>query len=201
MKDQILKTATELFLSQGFKSITMDDIAKEMTISKKTIYTHYSTKEAIVEATARDLFDNISKGVDQICTLEKNPIEELYDIKRYVIEHLKGEHSSPMYQLQKYYPKVHNNLRKQQYDYMQECMIVNISRGLEEGLFRDNINIQFISRIYFKGITGIKDADIFPANIFPPSDLQDMYLEYHLRGIVTPKGRKILNNLIQSNQD
>ncbi len=201
MKNKILKTATELFLSQGFKSITMDDIAKEMTISKKTIYTHYSTKEAIVEATAKNLFDNISKGVDQICSLEKNPIEELYDIKRYVIEHLKGEQSSPMYQLQKYYPKVHNHLRKQQYDYMQDCMLVNISRGLEEGLFRNNINIQFISRIYFKGITGIKDADIFPSDIFNPSELQDMYLEYHLRGIVTPKGRKILNNLIQSNQD
>jgi len=201
MREKILHTATELFLSQGFKSITMDDIASEMAISKKTIYSHFKTKEAIVEATTDDLFSKICGGIDHICALQKNPIEELYEIKRFVLEHLKGEQSSPMYQLQKYYPKQHRKMRKQQYDYMQECVVENIERGLDEGLYRKNINVQFVSRIYFTGMVGIKDAEIFPVATFPASTLYDMYLEYHLRGVVTPKGRKLLNNLIQSNED
>lgn len=201
MKEQILHTATELFLNQGFKSITMDDIAKVMGMSKKTIYTHYSTKEAIVKDSAQHLFTSICGGIDVICELQKNPIEELYDIKRYVLEHLKGERTSPMYQLQKYYPKIHQTMRQGQYDYMQTCVTNNIQRGIEQGLFISDINVQFVARIYFTGITGIKDETVFPQKDFPASDLYDMYLEYHIRGIVTPKGRKILNQLIQSNHD
>lgn len=201
MKEKILHTATELFLNQGFKSITMDDIAREMAISKKTIYSHFSNKEAIIEASTSELFNMICSGIDHITEDKKNPIEELYDIKRFVLEHLRGERTSPMYQLQKYYPKIHRTLRKKQYDFMQDCMIENITRGVSEGLFRENLDVQFVSRIYFTGMTGIKDGDIFPASEFPVSTLYDMYLEYHLRGIVTPKGRKILNNLIKSNQE
>lgn len=201
MKEKILQTATELFLDQGFKSITMDDIAREMAISKKTIYSHFSNKEAVIEASTSAIFNTICGGIDHILEYKKNPIEELYDIKRFVLEHLRGERTSPMYQLQKYYPKIHRTLRKKQYDFMQDCMIDNIKRGIEDGLFRENINVRFVSGIYFTGMTGIKDGDIFPASEFPPHILYDIYLEYHLRGIVTPKGRKLLNKLIQSNQD
>lgn len=201
MKNKILQTATELFLNQGFKSITMDDIAKEMGMSKKTIYSHYGNKEAIVIASAEHLFENICGGIDHICARKANPIEELYDIKKFVLEHLKGERTSPMYQLQKYYPNVYKEMRKGQYDYMQSCVIDNLERGIAQGLFINDINVEFVSRIYFTGITGIKDASIFPQAQFPIADLHDMYLEYHLRGIVTPKGRKILNQLIQSNHE
>jgi len=201
MKEQILQKATELFLNQGFKSITMDDIAQEMSISKKTIYSHFGNKEAIVSATTNYLFETICGGIELICEFQKNPINELYDIKKYVLEHLKDEQSSPMYQLQKYYPKIHNELRMKQYDYMQNCVVDNIKRGLEQGLFRENINVDFVARIYFMGINSIKDREIFPADQFPSRALYDMYLEYHLRGIVTPKGRKLLNELIQSNQE
>ena len=201
MKEQILHTATQLFLDQGFKSITMDDIAREMGMSKKTIYSHYSNKEAIVTASAENLFQSICGGIDHICALEMNPIEEMYDIKRYVLEHLKGERTSPMYQLQKYYPKIHQTMRRGQYVYMQRCVTDNLERGIELGLFIKDINVQFVARIYFTGITGIKDESIFPQSQFPISELHDMYLEYHIRGIVTPKGRKILNQLIQSNHD
>lgn len=201
MKDKILHTATELFLNQGFKSITMDDIAREMGMSKKTIYSHYSNKEAVVTASAEHLFSSICGGIDHICARKANPIEEMYDIKRYVLEHLKGERTSPMYQLQKYYPKIHQAMRKGQYDYMQTCVTDNLERGIEQGLFISDINVQFVARIYFIGITGIKDETIFSQAQFPISDLHDMYLEYHIRGIVTPKGRKILNQLIQSNHE
>ncbi|MFT5892992.1 MAG: AcrR family transcriptional regulator, partial [Dokdonia sp.] len=107
MKEKILHTATELFLNQGFKSITMDDIAREMGISKKTIYSHFSNKEAVIEASTAGIFNMICSGIDLITEDKKNPIEELYDIKRFVLEHLKGERTSPMYQLQKYYPRIH----------------------------------------------------------------------------------------------
>lgn len=190
-----------MFLSLGFKSVTMDDLANEMGISKKTIYTHYPNKTTLVKECTSRLFANICSGIDQICALEKNPIEELYEIKRLVTVHLKGEKASPQYQLQKYYPAIYESIRSQQFDRMEVCVVDNIERGIKQGIYRQNLNIDFISRIYFSGVSSIKDNSLFPTQLFPKHQLIDEYLEYHLRAIVTPKGRNILNKLINSNQE
>ncbi len=201
MKENILHKATELFLNHGFKSVTMDDIANEMGISKKTIYAHFDNKTSLVEASTQYLFSIISEGIDHICSLGKNPIEELYEIKKFMMLQLKDEKSSPQYQLQKYYPHIHDKVKSMQFEVMKQCVVDNIRRGIEIGIYRENLNIDFVSRIYFSGVTSIKDQKLFPIDLFPVATVVDEYLEYHLRGIVTPKGRGILNEIINSNHE
>lgn len=201
MKEKIRDTASQLFLERGFKSITMDDIANEIGMSKKTIYSEYSNKTSLVEDCVMNKFCDLSNGIDLIIAMEKNAIEELYEIKKYVMSHLNNEKSSPQYQLMKYYPKIHKNLKLMQFDKMHNCVLLNVERGLEQGLFRENIEPEFVARIYFTGMNSIKDQNIFPLDQFPIGKLMDSFLEYHLRGIVTPKGKTILNNIINSNQE
>ncbi len=201
MREQILETATDMFLNHGFKSVTMDEIANELGISKKTIYAHYENKTKLVEESTEHLFHLISSGIDHICSLEKNPIEEIYEIKKFAMSHLKDEKSSPQYQLQKYYPKIYGSIKQKQFMMMQKCVVDNIVKGIELGIYRQNLNIEFVSRIYFSGVISIKDHNLFPLDLFPIRALEDHFLEYHLRGIVTPEGRKILNKTINSNQD
>ena len=201
MREEILHKATDLFLNLGFKSVTMDDLATEMGISKKTIYSHFDNKTQLVEECTMDLFWNISNGIDHICSLRKNPIEEIYEIKRFVMLHLKNEASSPEFQLHKYYPTVHQNLKEKQFQMMENCILDNVRRGMELGIYRKNLDAEFVVRIYFTGVTSIKDTRLFPNTRFPMKALMDKYLEYHLRGIVTPEGRKILNKIINSNQE
>jgi AcrR family transcriptional regulator len=200
MKDEILHKATDLFITLGFKSVTMDDIANKMGISKKTIYLHFENKTKLVEATTMSMFNLISHGIDCICALEKNPIEEFYDIKKLVMDHLKDEKSSPQYQLQKYYPQIFSTLKKKQFDLMQDCVKENLQRGIKQKLFRENLNIDFISRIYFSSIIAIKDNDLFPYEQFSMNMLMDHYLEYHIRGVCTPKGLDFLNQITNSNK-
>lgn len=197
MRDKILHKSADLFLSYGFKSVTMDDIANALGISKKTIYQHFENKTKLVEATTLYMFGIISHGIDCICGLEKDPIEEIYDIKNFVMDHLKGEKSSPQYQLQKYYPKIFQTLKKKQFDVMQECVIANLERGKKIGVYRDSINVDFISRIYFNGMLALKDNDLFPPKTYAMQMLMDNYLEYHLRGICTEKGLTKLNQIIE----
>lgn len=199
MKEKILDKATDMFLTLGFKSVTMDDLAHEMGISKKTIYAHFENKTKLVDASTLELFEVISKGIDAICSLQKNPIEELYEIKKFAMRHLKDEKASPQYQLQKYYPRIHKTMRKKQFELMQNCVVDNLKRGMEMGIYRPSLNINFIARIYFTGVTSIKDHTLFPEDEFPKIQLMDDYLEYHLRGIVTPEGLKILNEIIHFN--
>ncbi len=197
MKDKIIETAKDMFLSFGFKSVTMDDLASEMGISKKTIYAHFQNKTKLVEATTDHLFCTISDGIDAILEEKKGPIEELYAIKAFVMFHLKDDKTSPQYQLQKYYPKIHNDLKVRQFETMQECIIDNLEKGIKTGIFRENIDVEIMSRIYFMGVIGIKDQEMFPMQVFPVSKLMTDYLEYHIRGIATEKGLQILNKLIK----
>ena len=200
MREKIIEKTAEMFLTLGFKSVTMDDIAQEMGISKKTIYVHFANKTKLVEAVTFTLFENICDGIDCICFASKNPIEELYDIKMFVMHHLKSEKSSPQFQLKKYYPKIYDALKIKQFAKMHDSVKSSLQKGIDTGLFRSNINVDFISRMYFNGMTGIKDNTIFPLEIYTMEYLMESYLEYHLRAIVTDKGLQILNTYLTSNQ-
>ena len=188
MKEKIIKKAEELFLTLGFKSITMDDIATNTSISKKTIYAHFSNKIELVEAVTLNMFDVIKKGVAIIHAQEQNPIIELFEIKRFVMEHLKDEKSSPQYQLQKYYPKIYKTLKQKQFMVLQELIKENLEKGIVQKLFRETIDIDFTARIYIHGLVGIKDKDIFPLHNYSMDVLSTNHLEYHLRGISTKSG-------------
>lgn len=200
MREKILLTATDLFLSLGFKSVTMDDIANNIGISKKTIYQHFENKTKLVEAATFHLFDTICDGIDMICDASANPIQELYDIKMFVMNHLKNEKTSPQYQLKKYYPMIYDVLHRKQFDKMHESVRESLEKGISTGLFRSSIDVDFIARMYFNGMTGIKDENIFPSKQFGMEYLMESYLEYHLRAIVTPEGFDILNIFISQNQ-
>jgi len=183
-------------LNFGFKSVTMDDIATEMGISKKTIYAHFSTKTKLVESAALHIFDIISTGINCISAKKLNVIEETFEIKNFAMKHLNNERSSPQFQLNKYYPKIATILKNKQFEVMQGCVVENLNRGIESEIYRKDIPVSFISRIYFIGITGIKDNDLFPTEEFSTTELMENYLEYHLRAIVTEQGLKTLNQFI-----
>lgn len=200
MKEKIIIKSTEMFLTLGFKSVTMDDIASEMGISKKTIYVYFPNKTKLVESVTMHMFNTIACGVEEVCTLKKNPIEEIYDIKNLIRDHLKGEKTSPQHQLQKYYPKIFESLKEKQFKIMNECVTGNLTRGLETGIYRSNLNIDFIARIYFNNMVGLKDPKLFPLKHFSMNELLENFLEYHIRGICTEKGNKILNKIIKTNQ-
>ena len=192
MKEKILKKAIDLFINFGFKSVTMDDIASEMHISKKTIYSHFNNKTKLVEAATFCVFETISNEINCICELQKNPIEELYEIKKSVMLHLKNEKTSPHYQLCKYYPEINESLKKKQFELMQELFKENLTKGIEQKLYRKDIDIDFTARIYFNGMLGIKNKDLFPLVNYSMNTLTSYHLEYHLRGISTAKGIKEL---------
>ncbi|KJD35189.1 TetR family transcriptional regulator [Tamlana sedimentorum] len=200
MKDKILHTACDLFLNYGFKSVTMDEIANAQGISKKTIYQYFKNKTVLVEESVFYLFQKISAGISNVCKQEKNPIDEIYEVKQVLMHNLKDEKSSPQYQLEKYYPEIYHNIKHKQMCVMSDCVQENISRGKKLGLFRTEINSEFISKIYFNSIMTLKNKSLFPLENFSMKILMNNFLEYHLRGICTPKGLEYLNRYLQINQ-
>lgn len=197
MKELILNKATDLFLNFGFKSVTMDQIANEIGISKKTIYNFFENKKHLVNVVTNGMFASITSGIKQIKKESLDPISELFDIKLFLIKILKGERTTPLYQLRKFYPETHKEITQKQFDFMTKSAIESLKSGVKLGLFRKDINIDLISRLYFNGMIGIKDQDIFPAEKYEPTFLMLKYIEYHLRAIVTDKGLKKLNSFLK----
>ena len=198
MREKIIHKATELFLNYGFKSVTMDDIANDMGISKKTIYIYFENKNVLVEESVMHLFQTISSGIEDIRDLEQNPIEEIFEIKKFLMLNLNDEKSSPQYQLEKYYPKIFKDIKAKQFCVMEDCVTGNLERGVKMGLYRKDIDVDFISKIYFTCIMALKDKELFPLNNFSMNTLMTHYLEYHLRGICTPKGLEIVSKFINN---
>jgi AcrR family transcriptional regulator len=196
---KILTACTEMFLSLGFKSVTMDDISKQLGISKKTLYTHYPNKHTLVKACVFHFFGYVTQKINTICATADNPICELYEIKVFMMQHIKNEKISPQFQLQKFYPEIFTELKEKQLHFMIDCVSKSLQSGVAMGLFRTNLNIPFIARLYFNGMMGIKDQRLFPPETFLHSQLMTDYLEYHLRAICTPKGIEIFNT-IESHQ-
>ena len=196
LKELILEKTRELFLTIGFKSVTMDQIAFDMGISKKTIYNFFENKNELVKAVTSYMFNSITIGVTEIKKNSDNPINELYDINLFLIKYLKKESVSPLYQLEKYYPLIHKEINKKQFDFITKSTTGSLNNGIKLGLFRKDIKIDFISRLYFKGMIGIRDLDTFPLNLYDPVSLKIDFIEYHLRAIVTENGLKKLNHFI-----
>lgn len=190
-----------MFLSLGFKSVTMDDIADKLGISKKTIYAHFSTKNKLVQATIMHLFEVIEAGIEEIRIQEKNPIIELYEIKRFTMRYLKDEKASPHYQLNKYYPKIAQSIEKKHFNVVQDCVTDNLERGINSGHYRAGIPVSFIGRIHFLGMSGLKDHDIFPPEEYSKPRLMEYFLDYHLHAICTPKGLKTLEEFKKDHEN
>jgi len=185
MKEKIISKAGEMFLKLGFKSITMDDIAGEMCISKKTIYKYFCNKELLIEQTTEVIHKDIHQIIDNIRGQKHNAIEENFEIRKMFREMFKSADSSPIYQLKKHYPGIYDKIILREINACNTLINENIQRGIEEGLYRENINIENYTKFYYSLIFSIKE------NISSEKESQDIeleILEYHTRAMATPKG-------------
>lgn len=197
MKDIILKKTGERFLKLGFKSVTMDDIADELAISKKTIYKYFNNKQDLVEQTVTHIHEACLCAIDGVCNVGFNAIHENFEVKKVFKDLLKSNDDSPMYQLKKYYPKIYEKVMSKEFLMFQECISKNIEKGIDEGLYRKDINKSVITRLYFALVMAVHDENLFTYNKNTINKLEIDVLEYHTRAIATDKGIKELEKQLK----
>lgn len=198
MKEKIMKKAGELFLKLGFKSITMDDIAGEMCISKKTIYKYFCNKEILVEESTSLMHKQFHDTIDIIIAMDLNAIEENFKIREMFSEMIKSSvDSSPIYQLKKHYPDIYEKVMSRE---LTECSLMfrkNIEKGIKNDLYRKDIEIDSYVKFYYTLIFNIHENT---SSEKESKRLELKALEYHTRAMATPKGilelEKQLHNTI-----
>ena len=185
MKDKIINKAKEMFLRLGFKSITMDDIACEMCISKKTIYKYFSNKDVLIEQSVELVHKEIHETIDKIVSKNFNAIEENFEIKRMFREMFKSAESSPIYQLKKHYPEIYDKVLSMQISVCEDCFRQNIIKGINEGLYRENLDIENYVKFYYTLIFNINENTMLEKDAH---ELEVKALEYHIRAMATLAG-------------
>jgi hypothetical protein len=195
MKDKIIKKATDMFLKLGFKSVTMDDIACEMCISKKTIYKYFGNKEMLIEEGTAIVHNNIHKIINEIVSKNYNAIEENFEIRKMFKEMFKSTDTSPLYQLKKHYPEIHAKLIEAKIEDCNTIFSQNIIKGISQGLYRENIDIQTYVKFYYTLIFSINESTQFESEALK---LELEALEYHTRAIATAEGITELEKQLQN---
>lgn len=198
MKDKIISKAKEMFLKLGFKSITMDDIACEMCISKKTIYKYFSNKELLIEESTQLVHKEVHETINSIVTKNFNAIEENFEIRRMFKEMFKTAETSPLYQLKKHYPEVYHKVLGSQIEICECCFRDNILKGIKEGLYRNDIDIENYVKFYYTLIFSINENT---ASESKAQELELFALEYHIRAMATLAGIKELEKQLKLNNN
>ena len=185
MKEKIIKKATDMFLKLGFKSVTMDDIACEMCISKKTIYKYFSNKEKLIEEGTEVIHQKIHSLMDEVVSKNFNAIEENFEMRKMFKEMFQSFDHSPAYQLKKHYPEIYEKMIANEIEDCNKMFSQNIVKGIQQGLYRQETDVESATKFYYTLIFSINENTQLESDAYK---LEGKALEYHTRAIATPKG-------------
>jgi AcrR family transcriptional regulator len=185
-----------MFLKLGFKSVTMDDIAGEMCISKKTIYKYFSNKEMLIEEGTEVIHQKIHALMDEVVSHNHNAIAENFQLREMFKEMFQSFDQSPAYQLKKHYPEIYEKMMANEIEDCSHMFRQNIMKGIAEGLYRKETDIEAAVKFYYTLIFSINENTMLEKDAY---ELELKALEYHTRAIATEKGIQELEKHLESN--
>ncbi len=186
MKEKIISKASELFLKLGFKSVTMDDIAGEMCISKKTIYKYFCNKEVLIEESTSMVHKQVHQIIDTIVAKNYNAIYENFEIREMFRDMFKNNtDTSAIYQLKKHYPEIYQNVMSHEIEQCSHYFRENIEKGIRENLYRKDLNIDIYVKFYYTLIFHINETTMSEKEA---QKIELEALEYHTRAMATSEG-------------
>jgi AcrR family transcriptional regulator len=184
----ILNHIETLFLKYGIKSLTMDDVAADLGISKKTLYQWFSSKDDLV---IQVLNHHISREKSQCLALAgnaANAIEEILVLLETNSQEVSQMKTNVVYDLQKYHREAWEVVRKYQQDFVYKIIKQNIVRGRHEGLYREDFDLDIITKLHLATMFHLFDPELFSDNITARVTLFKEYMMHFLHGIISPKG-------------
>jgi len=197
---KIFATGFELFKRFGIKAVTMEQISSACGISKKTLYKFVSNKADFLFQSFSFFFFFMEGVLYEV--LEKNggnAIDDLFAIERFAEKHMRGDEDRLIGQLEQYYPELAPRLKKKREEVVFKITQDNLKKGIEEGLYRQDIAVDHITILYYGHILATHENNIAerPADL---DELRQTSLRYHIRGIASDKGIQYLNQIINNEE-
>ncbi len=192
----IIERAGELFLRYGIRSVTMDDVANDLGISKKTLYQYVENKSDLIRQVILSKKEKDIQAFEAIRTNSSNAIEEVLDMATYMSETLRKVSPAIMYDLQKYYKESWCEMEEMRKQHSYKLIKSNIEQGKEQGFYRLDADADIVARLHVGSIVQIVHDNLFPIADFSKDKVLGECIIYHIRGIASNKGLILLESLL-----
>ena len=192
VKERILIKAADLFMRYGIRSITMDEIASQLGISKKTIYQFFTDKDDMVSA----VIDLEIKRNEKECIQFKNDavdaVHENFLALEDLDEMLKYMNPLMLYDLEKHHPRAFLKLKEYKYQFLYQAILDNLRRGIHEGVYRTDIQLDIVAKNRIESAFLVFNPDLFPHTRYKMSEVNFELAMLFLHGITIAKGKKLI---------
>jgi AcrR family transcriptional regulator len=194
----ILKKAGETFIRLGVRSVTMDDLCRELGISKKTLYAHFEDKNALVLAVLKAHIGFMEKEATQVFNQEsENPMAQFIQFTECMAPQMQSMHPALLHDLQKYHQDAWKCLENHKATFVFELIRQNLERGIKAGYYRDSINVPLVASFYTSLADELLGGKRFPNQPLTLSEIHREMIHYHLHGIASEKGFEYLKKTAQ----
>jgi TetR/AcrR family transcriptional regulator, cholesterol catabolism regulator len=196
-KERILNKANELYMRYGVRSVTMDDIAEQSGVSKKTIYQFFADKDELVDAVLKAEVNQSEEQCLHSKTTAVNAIDEVFKAMEQLEEMFRTMNPTLVFDLHKYYPKAYQHMERHKSEFVYHIIKDNLKRGIEEGLYRPDIKIAIMSKFRVESMMLPFDPEFQAKARYNIADLENEILLHFLYGIASPKGYKLIQKYQQ----
>jgi AcrR family transcriptional regulator len=191
--ERIVSGSEELFLKAGIKSVTMDDIARHLGMSKKTIYQFFKDKSELVTALVKKKLKDDEEQINEIVSTATNVMEEMINMMKCSEEIFSRINPIVIHDLQKYHPDAWKEFQNFKNKFVTEKMEQLLNKGINQGYIRPQIDVKIIARMHVNMMEMGFNPSIFPVAEFNIWKVQQQFLEHFNYGVCTLKGCKLLN--------
>ncbi len=193
----ILGKVKVLYNKYGIRSVTMDDVSRELGISKKTLYQYVRDKTELVEKIVELEIEKYSCFLEQLVERNLNAIEELFEVQKMISRMLREHNPSQEYDLKKYYPEQYAQILKIRRERMYTNILNNLKKGKADGLYRSELNEEIIAKVQLLRMETSFDTEIFTLEEVMSAKVFFEIFIYHIRGIANDKGIELLEKKLK----
>jgi len=190
-KQRIQKAAHDLVMQYGIRSVSMDDIASNLGMSKKTIYLYYKDKDELIDSVVEEVIHSNQCQCNNDRDNADNAVHEIFQVMEMMTEMFKTMNPSILFDMQKYHPVAYQRFQKHRNDYLYNVCRQNLERGIEEGLYRPEINIEIMARYRVETMLTSFNPE-FQRNVkLGLIEIEKEIIIHYLFGLVSSKGYKL----------
>jgi len=193
MQDRILNKARELMFQTGVKHVTMDDLATQLGISKKTIYQYFKDKDALVSSVVEFELANHALLCNQSTQAADNAVHEIFLLMSVIQEMFNRMNPLALFEIEKYYPLAFEKIKKHKDDFIFSMISANLEKGIAEGLYRKDVDVTILSRYRLETSLIPFNIHVFHPSKFDMLKVNLQIIEHFVYGVATLEGHKLMD--------
>ena len=190
IRERIKVKADELFMRYGIRSVSMDDIATHLGMSKKTIYQYFADKDELVDAVVEEDIRNMQKDCSFCNDVSRDAVDEIFLTMEQILEQFRNMNPMVLYDLEKFHFASFQKFLRHKNDFLMKIISQNIERGIKEELYRPEVNVDVMSRFRLESMMIPFNISLFPPKKFNLVDVTREIIEHFVYGLATLKGHK-----------